>query len=237
MKIALLGYGKMGKAIEELAIERGHEIILRATSTAPIDIDLLKQAQVSIEFSRPDTVVKNINLCFDNRIPIVVGTTGWLEDMTYIKNRCLDEGQSIFYASNFSIGVNIFNEVSKRLTHLISKYPSYKSSIVETHHEQKLDKPSGTAILLAKGIVENHDSLSEWKLDEEGDDILSIQSIREGQVPGTHTIKHDSEIDCICMTHEAKSRKGFALGAIMAAEFLPGKIGSYSMNDLINLNI
>jgi len=237
MKIALLGYGKMGKAIEELAIERGHEIILRATSTTPIDIDLLKQAQVSIEFSRPDTAVKNINLCFDNRIPIVVGTTGWLEDMTYIKNRCLDEGQSIFYASNFSIGVNIFNEVSKRLTHLISKYPSYKSSIVETHHEQKLDKPSGTAILLAKGIVENHDSLSEWKLDEEGDDILSIQSIREGQVPGTHTIKHDSEIDCICMTHEAKSRKGFALGAIMAAEFLPGKIGSYSMNDLINLNI
>lgn len=237
MKIALLGYGKMGKAIEEIALERGHEIILKATSTSPVDIDILKQAHIAIEFSTPDTAAKNIDACFDNRIPIVVGTTGWQEDMIHIKNRCLDEGQSIFYASNFSIGVNIFNAVSKQLARLISQYPSYKTEIVETHHEKKLDKPSGTAILLAEGILENNSNLNEWKLDDEGDNILSIYAQREGDVPGTHTIKHGSEIDCICMTHEAKSRKGFALGAVMAAEFLPGKIGNYGMNDLINLNI
>lgn len=237
MKIALLGYGKMGKAIENIALDRGHEIILRATSSTPIDIAILKQAHVAIEFSRPDTAAKNINLCFDNRIPIVVGTTGWQEDMIYIKNRCLDEGQSIFYASNFSIGVNIFNEVSKQLTRLISQYPAYNTSITETHHAHKLDKPSGTAILLAEGILENNSRLKEWKLDEEGDNILSVHAEREGEVPGTHTIKHDSEIDCICMTHEAKSRKGFALGAVLASEFLPGKIGNYSMHDLINLNL
>lgn len=237
MKIALLGYGKMGKAIEKIAIERGHEIILRASSTHVLDPKELKKATVAIEFSRPDVVAKNINTCFDLRIPIVVGTTGWQKDMLHIKNRCLDEGQSIFYASNFSIGVNIFNEINKNLTRLISQHPEYKTTIEEIHHAHKLDKPSGTAILLADGILENNANLNSWKLDEEGDDVLTIKSKREGEVPGTHIINYDSEIDSITLIHEAKSRKGFALGAVLAAEFLPGKIGNFSMKDLIKLDI
>jgi 4-hydroxy-tetrahydrodipicolinate reductase len=237
MKIAILGYGKMGKAIEEIAIERGHVVILRTSSTEAIDTKLLKSATVAIEFSRPDTVVENINTCFDLRVPVVVGTTGWQEDMIHIKNRCLDEGQSIFYASNFSIGVNIFNEVSKNLARLISQYPEYKTSIEETHHIHKVDKPSGTAILLAEGILDNHEHLQSWKLDAVDKNVLSITSHREGDVPGTHVIKHESEIDSITFTHEAKSRKGFALGAVLAAEFLPGKIGNYSMKDLLKLDL
>lgn len=237
MKIALLGYGKMGKAIEKIALERGHEIILRVNSTQQIDPAELKKANIAIEFSRPDTVTKHINTCFDICLPVVVGTTGWQEDMIYIKNRCLDEGQSIFYASNFSIGVNIFNEISKNLARLLSQYPEYKTSIEEIHHINKLDKPSGTAILLAEGIIENNENLKKWKLDEVGSDILSIEARREGEVPGTHIIKNESEIDSITLIHEAKSRKGFALGAVLAAEFLSGKIGNYSMKDLIKLDL
>jgi 4-hydroxy-tetrahydrodipicolinate reductase len=170
-------------------------------------------------------------------VPVVVGTTGWQEDMIHIKNRCLDEGHSIFYASNFSIGVNIFNEVNKKLAALISHYPDYNSCIEETHHINKIDKPSGTAILLAEGILENNELLKQWKLDEDGEDTLRVNSIREGDVPGTHKIVHESEIDSITLIHEAKSRKGFALGAVLAAEFLPGKIGNYSMKDLLNLDL
>lgn len=237
MKIALLGYGKMGKAIEKIAVERGHEIIMRVNSTQQVDPAELKKANVAIEFSRPDTVAKHINICFDLGIPVVVGTTGWQDDMLYIKNRCLDEGKTIFYASNFSIGVNIFNEINKQLARLLSKYTDYKTSIEEIHHAKKLDKPSGTAILLAEGILENNDSLKQWELDTEGKGILSIEAKREGEVPGTHIIKNESDIDSITLIHEAKSRKGFALGAVLAAEFLPGKIGNYSMNDLIKLDL
>jgi 4-hydroxy-tetrahydrodipicolinate reductase len=237
MKIALLGYGKMGKAIEQIAIKRGHDIVLKTSSSQPINADVLKLANVAIEFSRPDVVVENINTCFDLGVPVVVGTTGWQEDMIHIKNRCLDEGHSIFYASNFSIGVNIFNEVNKKLAALISHYPDYNSCIEETHHINKIDKPSGTAILLAEGILENNELLKQWKLDEDGEDTLRVNSIREGDVPGTHKIVHESEIDSITLIHEAKSRKGFALGAVLAAEFLPGKIGNYSMKDLLNLDL
>jgi len=237
MKIALLGYGKMGKAIEKIAIERGHEIILKTNSSQAIDLGELKKATVAIEFSRPDTVVDNINMCFDLGVPVVVGTTGWQEDMIHVRNRCLDEGHSIFYASNFSIGVNIFNEISKKLASLIGQYPDYSTCIEETHHIQKLDKPSGTAILLAEGILENNKRLKQWKLEEDGEDILRINSIREGDVPGTHKIMHASEIDNITLIHEAKNRKGFALGAVLAAEFLPGKIGNYSMKDLLKLDL
>jgi 4-hydroxy-tetrahydrodipicolinate reductase len=227
----------MGKAIEQIAIERGHDIVLKTSSSQPINADVLKLANVAIEFSRPDVVVENINTCFDLGVPVVVGTTGWQEDMIHIKNRCLDEGHSIFYASNFSIGVNIFNEVNKKLAALISHYPDYNSCIEETHHINKIDKPSGTAILLAEGILENNELLKQWKLDEDGEDTLRIDSIREGDVPGTHKIVHESEIDSITLIHEAKSRKGFALGAVLAAEFLPGKIGNYSMKDLLNLDL
>lgn len=237
MKIALLGYGKMGKEIEKIALERGHEIILKSSSTTPIDLEKLKLASVAIEFSRPDVVAKSIHTCFDNRIPVVVGTTGWKEDMMEIKNRCLDEGHSIFYASNFSVGINIFNEISKQLTRLISHYPEYKTSIEETHHAKKLDKPSGTAILLAEGILENNDALTCWELDGDGKGILPVHAERKDEVPGTHIIKHESDIDSITFIHEAKSRKGFALGAVLAAEFLPGKTGNYSMKDLIKLNL
>lgn len=237
MKIALLGYGKMGKTIEQIALDRGHEITIRANNTESIDSVLLKNTDVAIEFSHPQSAARNINLCFDYRIPVVVGTTGWPEDMIHIKNRCLDEGQSFFYASNFSIGVNIFNEINNHLSRLIEHYPQYKASIEETHHIHKVDKPSGTAIKLAEGMIENNQNLNDWKLDEEGVDIIKIHSERIDDVPGTHKIKFESDIDSITLIHEAKNRLGFGYGAVLAAEFLIGKIGNYSMNDLIKFNI
>lgn len=238
MKIALIGYGKMGKEIEKIALDRGHEIVLKIDVTNPEDLTIanLQNADVAIEFTVPASATANYKLCFETGIPVVSGTTGWLEQLPQIKEMCKTLDGTFFYASNFSLGVNIFFALNKKLAELMSSRSEYTVEMKEIHHTQKLDAPSGTAITLAEGILENIPEKKAWvnhstaKADE-----LGIISEREGQVPGTHIINYDSEVDYIEITHCAKSRKGFAFGAVLAAEFSFGKKGILSMNDLLNL--
>lgn len=239
MNIALLGYGKMGKEIEKIAISRNHQIVAKIDS--PTDWETqkqqLKEADVAIEFSTPDTVLGNIYKCFDLNLPVVVGTTGWQKQAEEVESYCLAHNQSLFHASNFSVGVNIFFEVNKLLAKLMSSHPQYDIKMTEAHHIHKLDAPSGTAISLAEGIIQNHQGKTNWKLDTDdySQNDIPIQAIREGEVPGTHTIEYDSDVDIISITHEAKSRKGFAQGAVLAAEFLKGRKGVFGMKDLLAL--
>ncbi len=240
MRIALIGYGKMGKAIEEIALSRGHEISLRATSSHPLKDHDLSQSDVAIEFSRPELAVEHINTCISNSLPVVVGTTAWHEQLPGVIERTQKENGSILYASNFSIGVNIFFEINKKLASLMSGHSEFKACIEEIHHLQKLDAPSGTAIALADQILENNESYMSWVLGEENaphtnDGQLGITSYRKPDIPGTHTITYSSEIDSVTITHEAHNRKGFALGAVIAAEFIYGKKGVFTMNDVLNL--
>ena len=235
MRIAILGYGKMGKTIEEILLERGHEIVLKADGHHQATNDDLKNIDVAIEFSQPNAAYHNISLCFDNRIPVVSGTTGWHNKMIEIKNRSIDEGQAFFYASNFSIGVNIFFAMNKRLAELINQYSEYKANIKEIHHIKKLDAPSGTAISLAEGIMATQKNYKKWALKEQGEEIITIESERIGETPGTHIVTFESDVDKIEIKHESKNRKGFAHGAVLAAEFLHGKTGYYGMKDLLNL--
>ncbi len=237
MKIALIGYGKMGQEIEKIALDRGHEIVSKidVSSSDSFNDDQFKSADVAIEFTRPEAAYENYLKCFEANIPVVSGTTGWLDKLPEIQDRCKNDNQAFFYASNFSLGVNIFFELNKQLARIMNKMNEYNVSMEEVHHTQKLDAPSGTAITLAEGLIENIDSKSNWKLDKEGDaSDIAIKAIREGQVPGIHTIKYDSAVDEIIIHHSAKSRKGFALGAVLAAEFVKGKTGYLTMNDLLN---
>jgi 4-hydroxy-tetrahydrodipicolinate reductase len=233
MKIALLGYGRMGKAIQEIAINRGHEII------AIIDKDKktgdLAQADVAINFSIPSAAVENIQSAFNLNIPVVCGTTGWLDHLDSIHANCKEKETAFLYASNFSIGVNLFFKLNSLCVQLMKNHrDSYTTEITETHHIHKLDAPSGTAITLAEGILEQNDQFSKWTMDEDSKG-LKIRSLREGEVPGTHKITYQSEIDEISIEHKAHSRAGFALGAVIAAEWLNGKQGIYTMNDVLNL--
>ncbi len=237
MKIALLGYGKMGQEIEKTAIERGHEIVLKINidNAHELSSDNLKKADVAIEFSTPETAYSNIQKCFEVNLPIVVGTTGWLDKMAEVKNAAENKGKGFFYASNYSIGVNIFFELNKHLAKLMKPYPSYHIEMEEIHHTQKLDAPSGTAITLAEGIIENLDSKNKWVNEKSANNSeLGIISKRIENIPGTHTVVYDSEIDEIYIRHTAKNRKGFALGAVIAAEFMKGKSGFFGMKDLMN---
>ena len=248
MKIALLGYGKMGKAIEALLSEYGHTCVGKFTSENPATIEKIRDADVAIEFSTPEQCSKNIALCFEANVPVVVGTTAWYEQYDEVISK-MKSDSAILSATNFSIGVQITFHLNEELARVMSKFPEYRASIEEIHHTAKLDKPSGTAITLAEGILENAPNLSSWKLDEEnaeeklregkrGEDILSdlsISALRFPDVPGTHTVRYTSEIDTIELKHEAHSRKGFAAGAIRAAEFLHGKSGVYTMKDVLNL--
>jgi len=237
MKIALIGYGKMGQEIEKIALDRGHEIVSKidVSSTDSFDDDKFKTADVAIEFTRPEAAFDNYMKCFEANVPVVSGTTGWLDKLPEIQERCNNDKQTFFYASNFSLGVNIFFELNKQLARIMNKMDEYNVSMEEVHHTQKLDAPSGTAITLAEGIIENIDKKSDWKLDkEEGGSDIAIKAIREGQVPGIHTIKYDSVVDEIIIHHSAKSRKGFALGAVLAAEFASKNTGYLTMNDLLN---
>ncbi len=234
MNIALIGYGKMGKTIEQIARDRGHRIVAIIDINNPQDFDSenFKKADVAIEFTKPDTAFDNYMKCFAANIPVVSGTTGWLDRLSVIKEKC-NEGQTFFYASNFSIGVNIFFALNKYLARIMNKFPAYEVSMTETHHIHKLDAPSGTAITLAEGILEHVDRKKEWKLDTgENKEDLVIKAIREGEVPGIHEIRYDSEVDYISIKHDAKSRAGFALGAVIAAEFAAGKKGFLGMEDL-----
>ena len=238
MRIALIGYGKMGKEIEKIALDRGHQIVLKIDITNPEDLTIrnLQTADVAIEFTIPSSAVGNYQLCFEAGIPVVSGTTGWLDRQAEVFDSCKNMNGTFFYASNFSLGVNIFFLLNMKLATLMANRDEYKIGITEIHHTQKLDAPSGTAITLAEGIMENIPSKTKWinQTTENGAE-LEIISERIGEVPGTHIIKYDSEVDYIEMTHCAKSRKGFAFGAVLAAEFSLNNKGILTMNDLLNI--
>ena len=240
MKIALIGYGKMGKEIEKIALERGHEILYRFDVTNKEDfiVDNLKKADVAIEFTQPDSAYANYLKCFEARIPVVSGTTGWLDKAEDIKSRC-KAGNTFFYASNFSLGVNLFFKLNKSLAKLMDKVAGYDVSISETHHTEKKDAPSGTAISLAEDLFSEYKRKNKWvKCSARKNAVdkteLAICSIREDKVPGIHTIHFESDVDYIEITHSAKSRKGFALGAVMAAEFTQSNNGFLTMDDLLD---
>jgi 4-hydroxy-tetrahydrodipicolinate reductase len=235
MNIALIGYGKMGREIEAAALKRGHSIVLKidANNAQTVSESEFKKADVAIEFTTPHSVIENIKKCFNASLPVVVGTTGWYDNFPDIKLLCSEKNGALFHATNFSVGVNLFFKVNKYLAELMNKYENYEVSMEEIHHIHKLDKPSGTAISLATQILDKIDRKEKWSIDETGQDILSIKDVREGEVPGTHIVKYSSEIDDIEIMHKAHSRKGFAQGAVIAAEFLHGKKGVYSMSDLI----
>ena len=233
MKIAIIGYGKMGHEVEKAALARQHEIAVTIDNTKEWEErhDQLKNADIAIDFSQPDQVVGNINRCFDLNIPIVVGTTAWLDHFEEIKVRCLAEKQSLFTAPNFSIGMNIMFLLNKQLAKFAEKY-GYQLSLTETHHIHKLDKPSGTAVKLANDIITVNHDYDNWSIDEPAKHTLYIKVTREGEVNGIHSIMAESPADKITLTHEAFNRQGFAMGAIAAAEFLIGKFGVFGMEDL-----
>ena len=232
MKIALLGYGKMGKVIEQIAIARGHEIVLKKDENN--SFDGLQNADVAIDFSVPSVAVCNISECLQTNIPIVSGTTGWLAQLDEMKSLCAAKNGSFIYASNYSLGVNIFFEMNKYLSKIMSKFDNYKVSIEEIHHLQKLDAPSGTAISIAEQIIENSD-FKDWTLDKSIENELFIDAKREENVPGTHSIYYNSDVDFIEIKHEAKNRDGFALGAVIAAEYIHNKKGIFTMKEVLGL--
>ena len=233
MNIALFGYGKMGKTIERIAIERGHTIV------AKIDIDTtdfdLSEADVAIDFSIPAEAFNNINSCFNKNVPIISGTTGWLDNFDKAVNNCKAKNGAFIYASNYSLGVNLFFELNKQLAKLMKNFDVYNISLAETHHTQKLDAPSGTAITLAEGVIEQT-SKEKWSLDvTDNKKAIPITSKRIENVPGTHVVSYTSDVDEIEITHTAKNRDGFALGAVIAAEWLKDKKGVFTMKDVLGI--
>ncbi len=244
MKIALLGYGKMGQIIEHFALERGHEIVLKINIDNQEDLTVanLRKADVAIDFSTPNAAIDNIYACFDANLPIVVGTTGWYGQLQEVKNDCLERNNALLYGSNFSIGVNLFFHVNKVLAQVMNNFPAYEVQVEEIHHTQKLDSPSGTAMTLAEGIIDNLDRKSEWVNELVGipfEDVvkkeqLLIESHRIENIPGTHTVVYSSEVDEIEFKHTAHSRSGFALGAVVAAEWLEKRQGFYNITDIFD---
>jgi 4-hydroxy-tetrahydrodipicolinate reductase len=232
MKIALFGYGKMGQMIERVALGRNHEI------TAKIDIDTTEidfsNIDVAIDFSMPGAAFGNITKCIENNVPIISGTTGWLDDYDKAVRLCKEKKGAFIYASNFSLGVNLFFELNAKLARMMHPQKQYNVSLEEIHHTQKLDAPSGTAITLAEGILENSD-YNGWKLDTEEPDYIPIRSKRIGDTPGTHTTQYQSKVDSIEIKHTAHNREGFAEGAVIAAEWIIGKTGIFTMRDVLNL--
>lgn len=257
MNIIILGYGKMGHEVEQVALQRGHKIIARIDNSSELEnLKILKSEKrsdseevVAIEFSTPATALNNIYSCFDMNIPVVCGTTAWYQHLDEVKSRCEKENQALFYAPNFSIGMNIMFLLNKQLAKLSENY-NYRLSLTETHHIHKLDKPSGTAVKLAEDIIENNDNYKSWELNQLTIDnlqltsnneqltiskVLPVEAIREGDVFGIHEVKAESDCDIIQLRHEAFSRKGFATGAVIAAEFLLGKKGIFTMENLLKI--
>ena len=232
MKIALLGYGKMGKTIEAIALNRGHDIVLKTSQSIASEITT---ADVAIDFSIPKAAFNNISNCINHNVPVISGTTGWLENYPKITALCEEKKGAFIYASNFSLGVNIFFELNKSLAKMMSNLKDYKVAIEEIHHTQKLDAPSGTAISLAEDIIYNNANYNAWQLDSNTNKTIPITAKRIENVPGTHNITYNSEIDTIKLEHIAHSRQGFALGAVVAAEWLVGKTGVYTMKDVLNI--
>ena len=236
MKIAIIGYGKMGKEIERVALDRGHEVVLKITSqnSHEFNFDNLKMVDVAIEFTNPGLAVNNINICMASDTPVVVGTTGWYNNFDEVRNNVIQNEGCLLYATNCSIGVNLFFKLNKYLAQLMNNHPDYDVHIEETHHTQKLDAPSGTAITLAEGIIENTDAKDLWvKGKGKADHQLSVISHRKENVPGTHVINYSSEIDDIEIKHTAHNRRGFALGAVVAAEYIKDKKGIFTMEDVL----
>jgi 4-hydroxy-tetrahydrodipicolinate reductase len=233
MKIALLGYGKMGKVIERIALERGHEIVLKKDQDT--SFDGLKNADVAIDFSVPNSAVANISECLNNGIPVISGTTGWLTNYPKMVQLCEEKNGSFIYGSNFSLGVNVFFELNEYLAKMMANLKQYNVSMEEIHHTQKLDAPSGTAITLADGIIKNT-NYANWTLETPISNEIHIDAKRIENVPGTHSVFYDSEVDQIEIKHTAHSREGFALGAVVAAEWLIGKKGVFTMKDVLGLN-
>ena len=232
MKIAILGYGKMGKEIERIAISRGHEIVIKSDGNDMYDISI---AHIAIDFSTPESAYNNILNCINNQIPVISGTTGWLKKYDDIVRVCEEKNGALIYASNFSLGVNIFFELNNHLAKMMNKLKDYKVSIEETHHIKKLDSPSGTSIALANGIIENSE-FSDWELDKvTSEKNVPIFSKRISDVPGIHKVSYTSDIDKVQINHIAKNRQGFALGALIASEWLVNKKGVYTMKDVLNI--
>ena len=237
MRIALLGYGTMGQEIEKLAIKRGHEVVLILNSLEDWETDgeQLPSVEVAIDFSTPVSIVENIYHCFDANVPVVVGTTGWLDDLDKVRQDCLERKQSLFFSPNYSIGVNLFFDLNRYLANLMSKWENYTISIEETHHIHKQDAPSGTAIVLANDIIRRSERKEKWvKEIVENPEELGIKSYRTDNVPGTHVVRYESEDDSIEIIHTAKSRRGFAMGAILAAEWIAGRKGFFDMKSLLD---
>lgn len=250
MNIALLGYGKMGKIIEKIATDRKHNIVLKIdyNNLHELIAENLKKADAIIEFTTPGSVLDNIQHCFDADVPVVIGTTGWYEHLDEVKKKCESGNHTLLYASNFSVGVNIFFHINRKLAKLMNNYPYYDVQVEEIHHTQKLDSPSGTAITIAEGVIENLDSKKEWVnvLTTEGNDAddsnikndqVLIESFRIDSVPGTHTVIYDSEVDTIEFKHTAHNRNGFALGAVLAAEWVHRKKGFFSVEQMFDFDI
>ncbi|TDE27931.1 MULTISPECIES: 4-hydroxy-tetrahydrodipicolinate reductase [Flavobacterium] len=233
MKIALLGYGKMGQVIERIALERGHEIVLKKDENNTFDG--LSSADVAIDFSVPTAAVPNISSCFHANIPVISGTTGWLEHYDEMVALCAAKNGGFISSSNFSLGVNIFFELNEYLSKIMSKFDNYSVDMEEIHHTQKLDAPSGTAISLAKGVIENS-SYTNWTLEKPEASQIHIEAKRIGTVPGTHTVTYNSVVDAIEIKHTAHNREGFALGAVIAAEWIVGKKGIFTMKDVLELD-
>ncbi len=250
MKIALLGYGKMGHIIEKTALDRRHEIVLiiDQDNAHELTVENLQKADAVIEFSTPAAVLNNIYTCIEAGVPVVIGTTGWYDKIPQVKNQCEQSNSAVMYASNYSVGVNLFFKVNQVLARLMNNYPYYDVQVEEIHHTQKLDSPSGTAITIAEGIISNFDNKKSWTnvLVTDGPEMIEptmakdellIESHRIDSVPGTHTVIYDSEIDTIEFKHTAHNRNGFALGAVLAAEWLHNKKGFYSVHDMFDFEI
>ena len=232
MKIALLGYGKMGQVIEKIALQRGHEIVLR--KSIEDSFDGLEHADVAIDFSAPDAAVENISTALKIGIPVISGTTGWLSEYDNMVQLCTEKNSAFISSSNFSLGVNIFFELNEYLAKIMSKFDAYKVGIEEIHHTQKLDSPSGTAISLANGIIKNS-TYENWTLENPMSNDIVIDAKRIENVPGTHTVSYNSDVDLIEIKHLAHNREGFALGAVIAAEWILGKKGVFTMKDVLEL--
>ena len=236
MKVAILGYGKMGQIIEKIALERGHNILLKINqhNIDELNIENLKKADVVIDFSTPESAKTNIILSIDANKPIISGTTGWLDDYKEVKDYCIKNNGTFLYASNFSLGVNLFFELNKNLAKLMKKHLHYQINLTEIHHSEKLDAPSGTAISLAEQIISESDIKNKWTINSENsDEELKIDAQRKGNITGTHSVNYKSKTDSISIIHEAHSRNGFALGAIIAAEWIMSKKGVFSMHDVL----
>lgn len=234
MNIALIGYGRMGKAIEEILVQRGHDVVLKISRT-PLPEEL-KNIDVAIEFSKPEYAFDNLKVLLENKIATICGTTGWLENQDEVNKLAITNNTAFLYASNFSLGVNLFFELNQVLARMMNKYRNeYQINLEEIHHTQKLDAPSGTAITIAEGIIENT-TYKTWSMEENSQEIIPIEAKRIENVPGTHIVQYTSDVDTIEISHTAHSRKGFALGAVIAAEWIWNKEGIFTMKDVLELN-